>query len=115
MRGNTSGDLDHGGGERRAIHHRVVKFAPLGTRCRVGRFLVENGQCAAQRHARRQQAGKRAREIFQRREGDLLGLKRELAVERRQFQCALPLCCRFRCGVTAGADDGAAIAAADFR
>ncbi len=55
----------HRVGQRHAVHDHVVNFLPLCLRHRRRGFLGQNHQCAAQRHARREQTGQQPREIFQ--------------------------------------------------
>jgi hypothetical protein len=57
--------LRHRVGQRHAVNDQVVDFLPLGLGGGRGGFLVKNDQRAAQGHARREQAGEQAREIFQ--------------------------------------------------
>ena len=55
----------HRVGQRHAVHDGVVNFLPFDLGRRRRGFLGQNLQRAAQRHARRQQAGQEPREIFQ--------------------------------------------------
>ena len=73
-------------GQRHAVNDQVVDFLPPGLGGGRGSFLVKNDQRAAQGHARREQAGEQAREIFQVLRGNLFRFELEGKVSecRRQ-------------------------------
>ena len=64
--------------QRHAVHDGIVNFLPLGFRRGIRRFLLQDHQCAAQRHARCQQAGKQAGEVLQHARGNPTRPEREL-------------------------------------